>query len=80
RTKPSVTAAIDELEKLRQPLSAAVSEEINLAIQCHQVEVKNRTQEEELKTPEGNNQVELDQGEKPEVVIIEDLLNLLYFV
>ncbi|XP_011034203.1 PREDICTED: uncharacterized protein LOC105132411 [Populus euphratica] len=31
RSKPSVSAAIDELEKLRQPLSVAVSEEIELA-------------------------------------------------
>ncbi|KAH8499929.1 hypothetical protein H0E87_015245 [Populus deltoides] len=31
RSKPSVAAAIDELEKLRQPLSVAVSEEIELA-------------------------------------------------
>ncbi|KAG6758950.1 hypothetical protein POTOM_035413 [Populus tomentosa] len=31
RSKPSVSAAIDELEKLRQPLSIAVSEEIELA-------------------------------------------------
>ncbi|CAK7332803.1 unnamed protein product [Dovyalis caffra] len=31
RSKPSVSAALDELEKLRQPLSVAVSEEIELA-------------------------------------------------
>ena len=31
RSKTSVSAAIDELEKLRQPLSVAVSEEIELA-------------------------------------------------
>ncbi|KAK4380448.1 hypothetical protein RND71_002310 [Anisodus tanguticus] len=31
RSKSTVIAAIDELEKLRQPLAAAVSEEINLA-------------------------------------------------
>ncbi|KAM6543891.1 hypothetical protein CsatB_008338 [Cannabis sativa] len=30
------SALIDELEKFRQPLSAAVDEEINLAIQNHQ--------------------------------------------
>lgn len=32
RTKPSVISAIDELEKLKQPLAIAVSEEIDLAI------------------------------------------------
>ena len=31
RSKPFVSAAIDELEKLRQPLSVALSEEIELA-------------------------------------------------
>ncbi|MBA0842518.1 hypothetical protein Goarm_002338, partial [Gossypium armourianum] len=33
RSKPTVSALIDELEKLRQPLSSAVSEEISLALQ-----------------------------------------------
>ncbi|KAJ8773774.1 hypothetical protein K2173_006424 [Erythroxylum novogranatense] len=35
RSKPSVLASIDELEKLRQPLSSAVAEEIQLAVQRH---------------------------------------------
>ncbi|VFQ66722.1 unnamed protein product [Cuscuta campestris] len=39
RSKPSVIAGIEELEKLRQPLTAAVDEEISLAIQRHQVSV-----------------------------------------
>ncbi len=32
RSKPAVSASIEELEKLRQPLAAAVSEEISLAM------------------------------------------------
>ncbi|KAJ4825920.1 hypothetical protein Tsubulata_047929 [Turnera subulata] len=32
RSKPSVSAAIDELEKLRAPLSSALSEELDLAL------------------------------------------------
>lgn len=39
RSKPSVIAGIEELEKLIQPLTAAVGEEISLAIQRHQVSV-----------------------------------------
>ncbi|KAK4358150.1 hypothetical protein RND71_023760 [Anisodus tanguticus] len=35
RSKRAVVAAIDELEKLRQPLATAVTEEINLATQHH---------------------------------------------
>ncbi|CAL1391449.1 unnamed protein product [Linum trigynum] len=38
RSKPSVSATIDELEKLRQPLSVSVSEEIKLAIERHRTE------------------------------------------
>ena len=33
RSKPAVVAQIDELEKLRQPLAAAVLEEVDLTIQ-----------------------------------------------
>ncbi|KAK2975495.1 hypothetical protein RJ640_005234 [Escallonia rubra] len=35
KSKPSVLAAIDELEKLRQPLSAAVADETQLALERH---------------------------------------------
>ncbi|CAN4075635.1 unnamed protein product [Withania somnifera] len=36
RSKPAVIAGIDELEKLREPLTSAVLEEVNLAIHQHQ--------------------------------------------
>ncbi|KAM7468575.1 hypothetical protein LguiB_016137 [Lonicera macranthoides] len=66
RSKPYITASIDELDKLRQPLSSAVAEEVSLAIQRRQL---NNKEEEEL----GQNQVKRDHE------IIEDLLNLVYF-
>nr|GMC88112.1 ATP-dependent RNA helicase A-like protein [Ipomoea batatas] len=81
RTKPAVLAGIDELEKLRQPLSAAVEEEISLSVQRHQVSapdapVAAAPSEELGKEPEG--EVE-NKGESDAGVVIEDLLNLLYF-
>ncbi|KAK2976759.1 hypothetical protein RJ640_030109 [Escallonia rubra] len=35
KSKPSVLAAIDELEKLRQPFSATVADETQLALERH---------------------------------------------
>ncbi|KAL5553977.1 hypothetical protein UlMin_041378 [Ulmus minor] len=81
RSKPAVVAQIDELEKLRQPLAAAVSEEVELAIQRHQ---------DSLSTQQISDSPDEDQNEKkdePEIVTreadheaaVEDLLNLLYF-
>lgn len=69
RSKPYITASVDELDKLRQPLSSAVSDEVSLAIHRHQLNNNNEEEEEEL----GQNQV------KREHEIIEDLLNLVYF-
>ncbi|KAK2970920.1 hypothetical protein RJ640_021173 [Escallonia rubra] len=61
--KPSVLAAIDELEKLRQPLSAAVTDETQLALERH-------TPTQNPPTPETlEKQVDDD--------VIGDLLNLL---
>ncbi|CAN6976180.1 unnamed protein product [Brassica rapa subsp. trilocularis] len=63
RSKPSVLILIEELDKLRAPLSAAVSEEITLATTHHhhnQAPVADAPEEEEAKT-------------------LEDLVNLLYF-
>nr|GMD95880.1 ATP-dependent RNA helicase A-like protein [Ipomoea batatas] len=81
RTKAAVLAGIDELEKLRQPLSAAVEEEISLSVQRRQVSapeapVDAAPSEESGKEPEG--EVE-NKGESDAGVVIEDLLNLLYF-
>ncbi|KAK7307147.1 hypothetical protein VNO77_39961 [Canavalia gladiata] len=65
RSKPSVLALIDEFEKLRQPLASALAEELDNALQ-------NRS--ETLAENSGS-------AEQPNSndVVVEDLLNLLYF-
>ncbi|XP_028792563.1 uncharacterized protein LOC114748353 [Neltuma alba] len=63
RSKPAVSVLIDELEKLRQPLSSAVKEEVDLALQNHRVSPDEQPQK-------------ADDFNHPGV---EDLLNLLYF-
>ncbi|KAK4261189.1 hypothetical protein QN277_004224 [Acacia crassicarpa] len=63
RSKPAVAALIDELEKLRQPLSAAVKEEVDLALQNHRISPDEQPQ----KADDFNH------------TVVEDLLNLLYF-
>ncbi|KAK6802799.1 hypothetical protein RDI58_000582 [Solanum bulbocastanum] len=73
RSKSAVIAAIDELEKLRQPLAAAVVEEINLSTELRQISPA----ESALDTA-------IDSTNKGEparegVLEVEDLLNLLYF-
>ncbi|KAG6601402.1 hypothetical protein SDJN03_06635, partial [Cucurbita argyrosperma subsp. sororia] len=79
RSKPSVTALIDELEKLRQPLSSAVSEEINLAVQRQQASVSSQpvvTDDSPSEVTDDKPSGEKDQSEH---AVVEDLLNLLYF-
>lgn len=74
RSKPAVSALIDELEKLRQPLSSAVSEEISLALQCQTIfpdETASEAQQDETEVQE-------QQPNEPDHAV-EDLLNLLYF-
>ncbi|XP_057949189.1 uncharacterized protein LOC131144508 [Malania oleifera] len=88
RSKPAISALIDELEKLRQPLSAALQDEVNLALQHHQVSVpppvadsvaddavrvSEDEGEKEKDTEEGAGKDESGHG------VVEDLLNLLYF-
>ncbi|KAE8692344.1 thioredoxin H7-like [Hibiscus syriacus] len=67
RSKPTVSALIDELEKLRQPLSSAVSEEISLALQRQTISTEETTSQTQEQPPD-----------EPDHTI-EDLLNLLYF-
>ncbi|KAF8378383.1 hypothetical protein HHK36_029722 [Tetracentron sinense] len=78
-SKPAVLTLIDEYEKLRQPLAGAVEEELNLALQRHQVSasppVVNTVDDEGAvaeKDRPGHDRV-LDDA------VLEDLLNLLYF-
>ncbi|XP_054809004.1 uncharacterized protein LOC129311064 [Prosopis cineraria] len=63
RSKPAVSALIDELEKLRQPLLSAVKEEVDLALQNHRISPDKQPQ----KADDFNH------------TVVEDLLNLLYF-
>lgn len=64
RSKPSVLALIDELEKLRQPLSSALAEELDLALQNRGGTLPETTQQRPNST--GSD-------------VVEDILNLLYF-
>ncbi|KAE8687844.1 putative Thioredoxin H-type [Hibiscus syriacus] len=74
RSKPAVSALIDELEKLRQPLSAAVFEEISLALQRQTNSLEETTSEAQLDKTEAQEQQSNESDHA-----IEDLLNLLYF-
>ncbi|KAF8088430.1 hypothetical protein N665_0543s0038 [Sinapis alba] len=71
RSKPSVLILIEELEKLRTPLSAAVSEEIVLATtqNHHNASSSDQNTTAAVAAPE----------EEKEVQKLEDLVNLLYF-
>ncbi|KAL8111928.1 hypothetical protein AgCh_019577 [Apium graveolens] len=71
RTKPSVISAIDELEKIKQPLAVAVSEEIDLAIK-----IKHEKVSDEIKCDKVS-----DEGGKSgmDFSVIEKLLEVLYF-
>ncbi|KAL6983556.1 hypothetical protein U1Q18_016940 [Sarracenia purpurea var. burkii] len=85
RSKPSVVAAIDELEKLRQPLASAVAEEINLVVQRQQVSASpSLAASPSEPDTEDDKDKEQDVGEieskvDREHAVVEDLLNLLYF-
>ncbi|XP_039055806.1 uncharacterized protein LOC120198564 isoform X2 [Hibiscus syriacus] len=66
-SKRAVSALIDELEKLRQPLSSAISEEISLALQNQTISTEETTSQTQEQLP----------PDEPDHTI-EDLLNLLY--
>ncbi|KAL8111926.1 hypothetical protein AgCh_019575 [Apium graveolens] len=76
RTKPSVISAIDELEKLKQPLAIAVSEEIDLAIK-----IKREKESDDSAIKINGGEKVSDEGGKSgdDSSIIEKLLELLYF-
>ncbi|KAI3744543.1 hypothetical protein L1987_57626 [Smallanthus sonchifolius] len=77
KSKPSILAAVDELEKLRQPLSVAVDEEINLAIKHRQVGASENN-DKEVDGDDVNKTLEND-GNEAEPAVEEDLLKLIYF-
>ncbi|GKV22741.1 hypothetical protein SLEP1_g32577 [Rubroshorea leprosula] len=71
RSKPAVSALIDELEKLRNPLASAVSEEISLARQQDAISADDAACQDQEKPTE-------EEPHEPDHAV-EDLLNLLYF-
>ncbi|KAL1355139.1 hypothetical protein AAHE18_05G093100 [Arachis hypogaea] len=80
RSKPSVLALIDELEKLRSPLSAAVTEELNLALK------NNNNHHQPKPQPEPESQLQpqpqpepVSEAKNDDVSVVEDLINLIYF-
>ena len=80
RSKPSVLALIDELEKLRSPLSAAVTEELNLALKNN----NNHHQQKPQPEPEFQLQPQpqpesVSEAKNDDVSVVEDLINLIYF-
>ncbi|GMN70984.1 hypothetical protein TIFTF001_053931 [Ficus carica] len=77
RSKPGVSALIDELEKLRQPLSEAVAEEVNLAVQRHQVSSLSGGADHQDRPEEAVAAASPEPDSREAEV--EDLLNLLYF-
>ncbi|CAJ1931673.1 unnamed protein product [Sphenostylis stenocarpa] len=71
RSKPSVVAIIDEFEKLRQPLASALTEEL------HGAAPNPRGAETPTQTlAESSGSLERPHSDD---VVVEDLLNLLYF-
>ncbi|XP_071740156.1 uncharacterized protein [Rutidosis leptorrhynchoides] len=65
-SKPSIVAVVDELEKLRQPISVAVDAEIKLAIK--------------RKSKGKGKKIDVEKGTAPfKAEDVEDLLNLIYF-
>ncbi|XP_030479721.2 uncharacterized protein LOC115696964 [Cannabis sativa] len=92
RSKPVVSALIDELEKLRQPLSAAVDEEINLAVQNHQQVLPSsqpissssdgspdKDHQNENQTNGTSSEPVISREQDQKETVVEDLLNILYF-
>lgn len=87
RSKPSVCASIDELEKLRQPLSVALTEEHNLVIQRHLSPSPSTPPLSDVSTADDKSRASEDkektdaEKDDPDFVfsVVEDLLRLLYF-
>ncbi|CAL9216169.1 unnamed protein product [Arabidopsis halleri] len=75
RSKPAVVILIEELEKIRAPLSAAVAEEISLATQHNRAPSDQTTASEPKEVTDIPQEVSGGDGGAK----LEDLVNLLYF-
>ncbi|KAL5070001.1 hypothetical protein RYX36_020888, partial [Vicia faba] len=65
--KPSILVLIDELEKLRQPLSVALTKELDLALQNNRETLTENSVMNSVNSANQNGDV------------VEDILNFLYF-
>ncbi|KAK9074675.1 hypothetical protein SSX86_007273 [Deinandra increscens subsp. villosa] len=81
KSKPSIVAAVDELEKFRQPLCVAVDEEISLAIKHSQAGTSENNDKEVDCDNTETETLAKDENEAapPAVEFLEDLLKLIYF-
>lgn len=75
RSKPIVTALIDELDKLRSPLCSALSEELSL----HQRQSAPPTPDNQPNHVANSTKDDNDDDDDDDESSVSDLLNLLYF-
>lgn len=75
RSKPIVTALIDELDKLRSPLCSALSEELSL----HQRQSAPPTSDNQPNHVANSTKDDNDDNDDDDSSSVSDLLNLLYF-
>ncbi|KAI3733595.1 hypothetical protein L6452_13039 [Arctium lappa] len=78
-SKPTIIAAVDELEKFRQSLSVAVDEEINLAIQRRNVAASDNNDDDDDNSSKAQTLGKEQQETEQAVLGLEDLLSLIYF-
>ncbi|KAJ4960019.1 hypothetical protein NE237_019929 [Protea cynaroides] len=83
RSKPAVVVLIEEYEKLRQPLSSALEEELNLALQHHQVSAAPPVVDDTIKNTidckDESVESQKESIQDRDDASVEDLLKLLYF-
>ncbi|CAL8994420.1 unnamed protein product [Prunus brigantina] len=80
RSKPAVIVLIEELEKLRQPLSVAVTEEHDLAVHRHQVSASTQPlSDDKPQEDDKSNVAQPTESDDRQGASVEELLNLLYF-
>ncbi|BFG16587.1 uncharacterized protein Pyn_29646 [Prunus yedoensis var. nudiflora] len=80
RSKAAVIVLIEELEKLRQPLSVAVTEEHDLAVHRHQVSASTQPlSDDKPQEDDKSNVAQPTESDDRQGASVEELLNLLYF-
>lgn len=82
RSKPAVSAQIEELEKLRQPLSQAVAEELSLSLQRHNLSSASSSSDDNnnnINNTNNNNDQKPNPSDDSSESNLEYLIYLLYF-